>query len=395
MFYRARRGLVKRAWWHGLQPVNNRPGGLSHLGIDILFAAIALLVAAVGIYGLIAYWVARRTHEIGVRMALGAARADVVRMVIGQGALLAAIGIAIGLGGVSSPETAIKTAIKDDAVRYRRHRCRDVRGSGVWIDAGGADGHVPSRPASNAPFSAGGAAVRIKGTTTIPYPGSFGPWIDDAYAGILEIAAVPGRHGRTMRACNRCDHGIKLRYRPARPVSCCHNSSKRPRSAFIEGQYPVPKLLGEYLLDGRQQSYPALTCGQRLNPVQNFRLSDRGYEHGRRFLGGEPFEGSGRRQRFERLREHIRIEYDHLASFGGRRTPSRGGSASSTPPKGSICRRIDCARLSREARSGLSPAFRISRASSSMDLPWVAALKRSFALTASSRRRMVMLGIEQ
>ncbi len=63
------------------------------------FAGIALLLAAVGIYGLIAYSVAQRTHEIGVRMALGADQADVFRMVVRQSAALATLGIVLGLGG--------------------------------------------------------------------------------------------------------------------------------------------------------------------------------------------------------------------------------------------------------------------------------------------------------
>src|SRR5205085_3051979 len=63
------------------------------------FGAIALLLAAIGLYAVIAYGVAQRTREIGLRIALGAASGDVVRMVVGHGAALAGIGLAIGLAG--------------------------------------------------------------------------------------------------------------------------------------------------------------------------------------------------------------------------------------------------------------------------------------------------------
>jgi putative ABC transport system permease protein len=62
-----------------------------------LFAAAALALAAIGIYGIVAFSVARRVQEIGIRMALGADRGHILRHIVGEGARLAAIGVAIGI----------------------------------------------------------------------------------------------------------------------------------------------------------------------------------------------------------------------------------------------------------------------------------------------------------
>jgi putative ABC transport system permease protein len=64
-----------------------------------LFTVLALVLAAVGLYGVLAYAVAQRTREIGIRIALGATRRTIARAIIGQGAVLALCGVAIGLGG--------------------------------------------------------------------------------------------------------------------------------------------------------------------------------------------------------------------------------------------------------------------------------------------------------
>ena len=71
------------------------------------FAGLAVLLAMAGVYGVMAYVVGQRTGEIGLRVALGASAAQVMRMVLGQGLKLAAIGIAIGLAASAAASTML------------------------------------------------------------------------------------------------------------------------------------------------------------------------------------------------------------------------------------------------------------------------------------------------
>jgi predicted permease len=78
--------------------VANRRFALELLGI---FAAVALLLAAIGIYGVMSYSFSQRTHEVGIRVALGAQRLDILRMALGEGMRIVAIGLVAGLVGAA------------------------------------------------------------------------------------------------------------------------------------------------------------------------------------------------------------------------------------------------------------------------------------------------------
>jgi putative ABC transport system permease protein len=83
------------------------------LEILSVFACVALLLAATGIYGVMSYTFSRRIHEIGIRVALGAQRADILRIVLGEGMQLVAFGLLAGLVGAVIVTRFLRTLLFD------------------------------------------------------------------------------------------------------------------------------------------------------------------------------------------------------------------------------------------------------------------------------------------
>jgi ABC-type antimicrobial peptide transport system permease subunit len=79
--------------------------------LTTMFGLVAALLAGVGIYSLIAYSVAQRTREIGIRVALGADRAAVIRLIVGEGLTLAAIGLVAGVAGAMLLTRTLETLL--------------------------------------------------------------------------------------------------------------------------------------------------------------------------------------------------------------------------------------------------------------------------------------------
>jgi putative ABC transport system permease protein len=113
--------------------------------IMAVFGGLALLLAAVGVYSLMAFIVMQRTHEIGVRIALGATRRDVLRLTVRQAASMTLVGILIGLGLSAGVGRALDTVLSGSTGNDPRVA---LSFAAVLLASALAAGYIPARRAT-------------------------------------------------------------------------------------------------------------------------------------------------------------------------------------------------------------------------------------------------------
>lgn len=136
-----------------MQSVGNRRTALILLGT---FSALALVLAVIGIYGVVAYSVAQRGQEIGIRAALGAQQGDILKMVLAQGGRIAVVGAVAGL--VAAALTRLMSGL---LYSVKRVRPADVCGRVRCADGRRPAGELCTRAQGGAGRSDGGAALRL------------------------------------------------------------------------------------------------------------------------------------------------------------------------------------------------------------------------------------------
>lgn len=217
------------------------------------------------------------------------------------------------------------------------------------------------------------------------------PGIDDIDTTAGKVCNIACCHCGAMRTGNGSNLSIECRDRashlaPYRAYHCIGASG-----GTVEGQYAVCQDFLEYGHDGFLECPPSATQGQQGEAELDFCFADDSSEYGLRRLSFHPALDRQSRIRSQDFRDDVRIEQDHQSKRGGSRDFSRGGMSSSTPPRGSIRRRMAAYRFPGSATSLAKAARRMLRASSSIDRPWRAARRRNLPFTASSRFRIVML----
>ncbi len=131
----------------------------STTSLFVTFAGLALVLGMVGIYGVLAFLVSKRTREFGIRMALGAQRRDVLWLVVREGARFSAIGIILGLGGAFAVTRWLSSELYGvsavDTLNLRGRGCSDGRGLNAGL--------LPACAPGNACRPTGRTALRVKG----------------------------------------------------------------------------------------------------------------------------------------------------------------------------------------------------------------------------------------